>query len=212
MQHLPFRIAIFDCTDTDAMPHNPQLVYCKTAKGHEEIAGRHHGLQSRQRSTLILMDCAKSLGIIATAIPLPELEKTIPFLLQSGFIVLADEQREQATRINAMQNRVVTNDINLTSAALKPAVITPSPQPRSPALTQDPAVIAEVKHFMTTTANTYLGLMGAEIISRIQRCHSAEQLMAAVAHWHMALRDSKTGVAFAADFLEQVRFELHNGN
>lgn len=211
MQHLPSRIAIFDCADTDAMIHNPQLVYCKTAKGHEEITGRHHGLLSRQRSTLILMDCAKSLGIIATAIPLPELEKTVPFLMQSGFIVLADEQRERASR-NAAQPKQAFNDVNLVAAASKPAIIAAPLQLKQSVLTQDPAVLENVKQFMITTANTYLGLMGAEIISRVQRCHNADQLMAAVAHWHMALRDSKIGAAFAASFLEQVKFELQNGN
>ncbi|WP_124948445.1 hypothetical protein [Sulfuriferula thiophila] len=187
------------------MTDNPHLVYCKTAKGQEEIRSRHHGLLSRQRSALILMDCAKSIGIIANAIPLPELQQTVPFLMQSGFIVLADEQREQANRIE-LKPKQRLDDINLVATSSKPAIISP------PQLNQPPDFIENVKHFMITTANTYLGLMGAEVISRIQRCHNADQLMAAVAHWHMALRDSKIGAAFAADFLEQVKFELHSGN
>ncbi|MDR3391479.1 MAG: hypothetical protein P4L77_07040 [Sulfuriferula sp.] len=194
------------------MTDNPHLVYCKTAKGHEEITGRHHGLLSRQRSTLILMDCAKSIGLIANAIPLPELEKTVPFLMENGFIVLADEQREQAIPVAATRKQTLTDDVNLKSAPAKSAIITPPTQPAQPRLTQNPEVIEKVKHFMITTANSYLGLMSMEIISRIQRCHTAEQLMAAVAHWHMALRESKIGAAFAASFLEQVKFELQNGN
>ena len=192
------------------MTHNPHLVYCKTAKGHEEISQRHHGLLSRQRSTLILMDCAKSLGIISNAIPLVELEKTVPFLIQSGFIVLADAQREKATQAVIRHHRL--DDVNLTPSSPQPTQISPSTPAATPALIHNPEVIEKVKHFMITTANTYLGLMGAEIISRIQRCHNAEQLMAAVAYWHMALRDSKIGAAFAASFLEQVKFELLNGN
>lgn len=172
------------------MMDNPLLVYCKTAKGHAEISGRHHGLLSRQRSALILMDCAKTIGLIAIAIPLAELEKIVPFLMQNGFIVLADTHREHATQLSAIN---------------KPA------QAR-PAFTQDPEVIAKVKHFMITTANSYLGLMSTEIISRIQRCHTAEQLMAAVALWHMALRESKICTGFAADFLDQVKFELQSDN
>lgn len=191
------------------MTHNPHLVYCKTAKGHEEISQRHHGLLSRQRSTLILMDCAKSIGIISNAIPLVELEKTVPFLMQSGFIVLADAQREKTTQAATRQPRL--DDVNLTPSSPPTQIAQPAPA-AIPALIHNPEVIEKVKHFMITTANTYLGLMGAEIISRVQRCHNAEQLMAAVAHWHMALRDSKIGAAFAASFLEQVKFELQNGN
>lgn len=180
------------------MIDNPLLVYCKTAKGHAEISGRHHGLLSRQRSALILMDCAKTIGFIAIAIPLAELEKIVPFLMQNGFIVLADTHREHATQLSAINKPALTNGI-------KPA------QAR-PAFTQDPEVIAKVKHFMITTANSYLGLMSTEIISRIQRCHTAEQLMAAVALWHMALRESKICTGFAADFLDQVKFELQSDN
>jgi hypothetical protein len=212
LQHSPANIIIFYRDNTDAMTDNPHLVYCKTAKGHEEITGRHHGLLSRQRSTLILMDCAKSLGLIATAIPLPELKKTVPFLMENGFIVLADAQREQAIQVAATRKRVLTDDINLKPAAAKTPIITQPTQPSRPILTRNPEVIEKVKHFMITTANAYLGLMSAEIINRIQRCHSAEQLMAAVAYWHMALRESKIGAAFAASFLEQVKFELQNGN
>lgn len=192
------------------MTHNPHLVYCKTAKGREEISQRHHGLLSRQRSTLILMDCAKSLGIISNAIPLVELEKTVPFLMQSGFIVLADAQREKSTQAATRQHRL--DDINLTPSSTQSTPIAQPSPAATPALIHNPEVIEKVKRFMITTANTYLGLMGAEIISRVQRCHNAEQLMAAVAHWHMALRDSKIGAPFAASFLEQVKFELQNGN
>lgn len=192
------------------MTYNPHLVYCKTAKGREEISQRQHGLLSRQRSTLILMDCAKSLGIISNAIPLVELEKTVPFLMQSGFIVLADAQREKSTQAATRQHRL--DDINLTPSSTQSTPIAQPSPATTPALIHNPEVIEKVKRFMITTANTYLGLMGAEIISRVQRCHNAEQLMAAVAHWHMALRDSKIGAPFAASFLEQVKFELQNGN
>lgn len=191
------------------MTKDPQRIYCKTDKGRLEIIERQHGLQFQQRNTLILMDCAKSLGMIATAIPLVELEKTVPFLMHSGFIVLSCAPREKDSQITAARQHITTDDSNLTAAQAQP-VIKPEPASR-PILTQNPAVIDQVKGFMIASANTYLGLMGVDIIHRIQRCHTAEQLMAATAFWHLAFRESKNGSPFAAVFLEQVKFELKHG-
>lgn len=190
------------------MIKDPHRVYCKTDKGRQEIVERLHTLTFRQRSTLILMDCAKNLGLIANAIPLAELEKTVPFLLAHGFIVLAEAQHNKA-RLAVPRG---TPDLaNVANAPLPPAAVL-APASIQPVLTQNLEVIDKVKNFMLTSSNTHLGLMGTEIIARIQRCHSADQLMAAAAFWHMAFRESKTGKQFATIFLDQVKFELRNGN
>ena len=182
-------------------------VYCKTDKGRQEIIERRHALTFRQRNTLILIDCAKSLGLIAQAIPLIELEKTVPFLLEQGFIVLASARQENPLAI--LQDK-------LAFAGTSPAPGPPQPiqMPVSTplALTQNPEVLDKVKTFMLTSSSTHLGLMGAETMARIQRCHTAEQLIAAAAFWHMAMRESKTGKEFASIFMEQVKFELKSGN
>lgn len=181
-------------------------VYCKTDKGRREIIERRHGLTFRQRNTLILMDCVKSLELIAGAIPLTELEKTVPFLLEHGFIVLANAQQaeEQLTAARDRQTHV-----GAPNALAMPTPILTSTQAT---LTQNPEVIEQIKTFMLASADTHLGLMGADTIARIQRCRTAEQLMAAAAFWHMAMRESKTGREFAAIFMEQVKLELRSGN
>ena len=188
------------------MTDSPHLVYCKTAKGLEEIGKRQHNLQHRQRSTLILMDCAKNLGLISTAIPMSELEITVPFLMQSGFIVLAKNQPPQIKSSNAKPHPIITNDVNLVSAKSKSNIATTANPPH---LTQNPESIATAKQIMNTTANTYLGLMGTEIINRIQRCHTSDQVLGAAAYWHMALRESKIGTVVATDLLADVKKMLH---
>jgi hypothetical protein len=151
------------------------------------------------------MDCAKNLGLIATAIPMHELEKAVPFLMQNDFIVLAKDQQLQHAIIKSKPNNLGVNNDD------KPAAIRGRQNPAiipAPPLTPDPQIIVTVKHLMETTANTYLGLMGAHVISRIQRCHSAEQLLGAAAHWHMALRESKIGIPVAKDLLDEVKAML----
>ena len=196
---------------------HPDRIYCKTDKGRQEVTARTHGLLARQRSALILIDCAKTVGILANVIPLEELRETVPFLMERGFVVLADSVREQVRMATAAAARsplrtdpVAANPAGKPASAGKPApaVLTSS----APVLTQNVAVVHKVKEFMMTMANTHLGLMGADTIARIQRCHTAEQLLAAAAFWHMALRESKTGTVYASAFLEQVKFELREGN
>lgn len=186
------------------MVDSPHLVYCKTIKGREEVNKRQHSLHHRQRSALILMDCAKNLGLIATAIPMPELQKAVPFLIQSGFIVLAQDQLLQAQPEISKAQPIITNDANLVSVSNKTNIVTT----KTVELTENPEIIAAVKQRMSITANTYLGLMGAQVISRIQRCHTAEQILGAAAHWHMALRESKIGTAVAMDLLAEVKTML----
>jgi hypothetical protein len=87
----------------------------------------------------------------------------------------------------------------------KPALAGAAPEPR---LLQDAEKIRKVKDFMTTTATTYLGLLSADVIHRIERAEGAAQLMAAVGPWHMALRESKHGNRFAGPYLDQVTAAL----
>lgn len=181
-------------------------VYCKTDKGRREIIERRHALTFRQRNTLILMDCAKSLELIADAIPLTELEKTVPFLLEHGFIVLANAQQAEERPTAPRDRQTHAGATNALAIPMPMLASTQAP------LTQNPDVMEQVKTFMLASADTHLGLMGADTIARIQRCRTAEQLMAAAAFWHMAMRESKTGKEFAAIFMEQVKLELRSGN
>lgn len=185
-------------------------VYCKTDKGRREIIERRHALTFRQRNTLILMDCAKSLELIADAIPLTELEKTVPFLLEHGFIVPANAQQEEAGPAVPRDKQTHAGATN--ALAIPIPIPMPMPVSTQAPLTQNPDVIEQVKTFMLASADTHLGLMGADTIARIQRCRTAEQLMAAAAFWHMAMRESKTGKEFAAIFMDQVKFELRRGD
>ncbi len=198
---------------------HPDRVYCKTDKGRQEVGSRTHGLLARQRSALILIDCAKNMGVLANVIPLEELRETIPYLLEQGFVVLAESIREQARMAAAAAARSSLSARGQpdSKSAGRPTANQPAASPAvltsaAPVLTQNVAVVHKVKEFMITMANTHLGLMGADTIARIQRCHTAEQLFAAAAFWHMALRESKTGRLYAGAFLEQVKFELREGS
>lgn len=163
-------------------------VFAKSEKGQEEVVSRAHGLSPRQRQVLIMMDGAKSLQAIAEIIPALELLEIVPILLEQGLI--AHRSGPQA----------------VPAAAAEPVF---EPRVDRPALrVGEDKAIRQVKDFMTVTAQTYLGLLGAEVIRQIEGANGPEELMTAVAQWHMALLESRHGRRFAAPYLEQVRRAL----
>lgn len=174
------------------MSTHANLIYCKTDKGRLEVTERQHGLTSRQRSALIIIDGAKTIDVLAEIIPIAELEQSIPFLNTEGFIMLAD----------ALHKQQLQAQMKAPTAPAAPIIAIKA------GLTQDTQRVSEVRAFMANMANVHLGLMGADVISRIQRCHNAEQLMAVAAFWHMAIRESRTGNPFATTFMEQIKCEL----
>ncbi len=171
---------------TVALPAS-RTVFVKTAKGHAEIAQRRHGLNPRQRHVLIVMDGSRSLETIAAMLPTAELEEIVCFLASEHFIVNAEDGARQQS---AQQGQARES------------------APPQQGLIQDTETLRGVKDFMTITTQTYMGLLGADLIQRIERARDAGQLLAVVGHWHMALHASKQGGRFAQPYLEQVRKAL----
>lgn len=195
--------------------HSAHTVFTKTAKGRDEIARRGFGLNPRQRRVLIVMDGTKSLSTITEMIPKHELDEIIPFLTQQSFIALAKSAAKEIKGIALESHTVHHSTIPEASLSLAPssrASVSSEPLSPSPemvtALTQDVEKLREIKDFMTTTAQTYLGLLAAELIHRIERAKGAEALMAVVGQWHMALRESKHGNRFAGPYLHQITAAL----
>jgi hypothetical protein len=163
-------------------------VYAKTPKGREELNSRKAGLNMRQRSVLIMLDGSKPLDAVKSPLPKDELQDIIAFLTRQELITIANQAENQA------QNDAV-NDAGDAARPSAPAPLAPHK-------------LREAKDFMTTTAQTYLGLLAADLIRRIEHSKDAAQLQTVLGQWHMALRDSKHGHKFATIYLEQISATL----
>jgi hypothetical protein len=210
-------------------------VFSKTEKGREEIGRRCHGLNPHQRRLLIVFDGRKDLQVIASIMHSPDFADNVSFLAREGLITTVEvpaikpqpvgsENSESApSELDETEVHEVTppypapahvlatpgNEVVLPVASATLVALKEPPRPTDElALTDDPAKIRQVKDFMTTTTQTYLGLLGANVIQRIERAKDATQLMSVLGHWHMALRDSKQGGRFAGPYLDQVRKSL----
>ncbi|PWF47828.1 hypothetical protein [Massilia glaciei] len=176
------------------------MVFVKTEKGRAEVSGRHHQLSLRERSVLIHIDGKKDVATLAAlngGAPMrQQLDEMLGALLK---LALVAPLTPQGAMVAALQ---------LVPKA-PPQQAKPAAQVRAGhGLTQDARVIGQVKEFMTTTAQTHLGLLGAGVIERVGRAADAAELMAVVGHWHMALQDSRRGAPLAAEHLEHVKRAL----
>ncbi len=197
-----------------------KIIFSKSDKGREEMSKRSHGLSPLQRRVLILIDGTKDLYAIAAMVPAAQLEQVLPFLAQQGFIVPGSDAEKIKTPAGIERGRNGT-PFSLAKPSIDSADQQPVPAlapisggavaPASAAFTDDPSTIRLVKDFMTTTAQTYLGLLSAPVIQRIEQARTAAQLMAVAGHWNMALRDSQQGKRFASPYLEQVKAALADG-
>lgn len=166
-------------------------VFAKTAKGRDEVIRRVTGLNVRERSVLIMLDGIKRLDRLLHAMPQEELGRIVDHLAKHELIEVSAVE-EQVPDIEAHSSLIAVDTQD-------------QPQPITrPAFLCDSTKLREVKNFMTSTAQTYLGLLSADLIHRIERAQDAPQLMAVVGQWYLALRDSKHGHRFASGYMENV--------
>lgn len=155
-------------------------VFAKTASGRAEMGERRAGLSARQRSIFIMLDGQKPLGRIDTLLPQQQLAEIVEVLLAAGLI----------------------------EAATVAVLATPAPPPAPAVPPADNAELQPIKNLMTETASSYLGLMAADIVRRINAAHTHTQLVAVLGQWHMAMRESKYGKEVAGAYLDEIKARL----
>ena len=165
-------------------------VFAKTAKGRGEVNARGMGLSGRQRTVLIMLDGQRSCAALAAMMPEGQVAGIVTELLALDLIApCAGAAGAPAP-----------------AAAPLPA---PADVPDAGAPQAD-ADVAAIKAYMVQAAQTYLGLLAAEVVERIEGAHDAARLRGVVGHWHLALQASKHGRETAAAHIEYVRTGLRD--
>jgi len=180
----------------------PDRVYAKTEKGRAEVAQRTARLDARARSTLIMLDGQKRCAALSGLLPMAALAPIIGQLEELGLIraVAAPSDRASAAAIPVPAQAY-------TLAPGPAASIMAAPIP-APAPLPEPAHLAQAKATMIHTAETYLGLLAADVVRQVKSAEGKEQLQRALAHWHMAMQASKHGREVAAQHLQQIKASL----
>lgn len=150
-----------------------QLVPKKTAKGCEEIAQRTHGLPMRARRALILVDGHRSVAALAAGTADDGLRETLAQLLADGFI-------EAAAPASAVPDQSGTA----------------APPP------EEAQLCATLKEFMIIQLRAIVvGWRALDMVDRINRCHSLDDLRGEVAAWHAMIVRARDGGPQKADAL-----------
>ncbi|MDE2428414.1 MAG: hypothetical protein KGM99_06775 [Burkholderiales bacterium] len=190
-------------------------IFAKTSKGREEVSQRSAGLSAKQRSILIMLDGSKKLSALTTPVPHNELAEIVDFLRQQELIETASAAiAERPSNTAALTHSTIPANTPAVPATDRVLPATTGNHAAHKDLVRetwitDDASIRKLKDFMTVTAQTYLGLLAADVIRRIELAKDARQLMGVLGHWHMALRDSKQGHRFASVYMEQISAALH---
>lgn len=161
-------------------------VFCKTPKALEELADRRHGLRAKARQLLVMLDGSKPLKSLQAPMTAQELHVLVRELKDSGFI------SHDATKTPP-------------PAAIEPIRITPPTV--SPVATEalDPVKLTRAKAYLIEISQQHLGLMAAKLQREIAEANDTVSFRAALAHWNMALRESRSGSGIAGECLLQAR-------
>ncbi len=186
-------------------------IYAKTSKGHDEIVRPRFGLNPRQRRILTFVDGVRTLVALYGHFPPQEIEDIACSLAGQDFICLVGKQSQETASswLHASARDVYTWNENL---GLKH---TRGQKGANPVLTQDPEKVSKAKEFMLEIAAIHLGILGREIIQKIDTAQCSASLASLAGQWTMALCASKTAARYAQLYLEQLKCmlfeEQHDG-
>jgi len=166
-------------------------VYRKTAAGRAELDRRSAGLSPRQRQLLILVDGRRTEAELAALIGGSDaLAELLAVLRAKGLVADAaggDEETGHTT--------------------IQPA---PEAPPAQHSVLPDER-LAAIHRLMKDSARQHLGVLARELDAVIEHARCPRTLQAAVARWHLALRESRSGQAEADTLLGAVRALIDSG-
>jgi hypothetical protein len=144
------------------------LIFDKTVKGQEEIATRKHGLPSRLRSLLVLVDGKTTVEALTKKVAgLGLNEESIAELVEQEFIALHGEGVAATPAATASAAPAA-----LPAAAQSPAV------PATAILPEGETQFQALYHFYTTTIKSTLGLRGFTLQLKVERCGNIDDFKA----------------------------------
>lgn len=152
------------------------VVFAKTAKGHEEIAGKAGGLTPRQRRVLIFVDGRRTVDELRGMLQSDDLQHTLGMLEEEGYIevaVVSDDSGAFATPAGTLPS--------ITAFAGLPA-------------DGDTLRLQQARNFMSNTINAFVGGLGASsLLERIERAADHAALRSLFDEWYHALVGSREG-------------------
>ncbi len=160
----------------------------KSAKGLAELANSVGNLDLRSRQVLILADGQCTLERMKQLRPNLDVQAIVAKLVAEGYL------NGDAPAAPTAPPRPQTPP----PVASAPVQETPLP----------PEKLAQVREIMIESTRSYVGILGSDIIRRIDAAQSLVQIKGCIAQWNMALRESRGGKQVADQHLREVHLML----
>lgn len=155
----------------------------KSAKGLAELASKDYRLDLRSRQVLILADGLCTLVRMQQLRPNLDVQTIAAKLVAEGYL-------------------------NGGPPSIAPRIPPPAAKDQGQDIPLPPEKLAIVREIMTESTRNHIGLLGGDILRRVDTAHSLIQLKGCIAQWHLALRDSRGGKPVADQHLREVHLVL----
>ena len=149
-------------------------VFTKTEIAIEEIKGNTRRLGARDRQVLVMVDGKRTQESLENFFVHYDVKDILSKLTNSLFIETIERQHQ---RLN--QNKA-TNDQAFTQLSQQYIFL-------------DAQVLRPIQSLLIETTRQHLGILGKDLIAKIENIKEYDELMSFMSKWHMAMRESKTG-------------------
>lgn len=171
----------------------PDSLYCKTEKGLAVLRQQKRTLSLHMRQVLILVDGRHTARELINQFAHINFGQAMYDLIMDGYVKLMQEKPTQQAE-----------PVGMSGGSLIVQPIAPSKQPNHE-LSEDLPALNEIKQIMHESAARFLGVMAANMHTKIDAIHTAAQLKTAIAQWSLALRESRHGQAHAETYLKMIK-------
>ncbi|HEY8024294.1 MAG TPA: hypothetical protein VIF60_06995 [Burkholderiaceae bacterium] len=161
-----------------------KLIFDKTVKGQEEIATRKHGLPSRLRSLLVLVDGKTTVeALVKKVAGLGLNEESIAELLELEFIAPHADSPSAPSMSPAASAAAVSAPVAAPAAApapkpAAPPAAAPAAAPGATILPEGETQFQALYNFYTTTIKSTLGLRGFGLQLKVEKCGNIDDFRA----------------------------------
>lgn len=160
------------------------IVYVKSDRAVKEFEQGNRSLSLKHRQLLIMVNGRRTNSQIAQAVNSEQAIQMLADLEKLGFLI---------------------NPETVSDSELKSDIKTYSAES---SLSQQHLVF--IKTFLIEEAQLQLGLMSRSVEQKVDLVQNADDLKSCIAHWHMAIRDSRNGRTVADKLMERLAHLMAN--
>ena len=171
----------------------PDSLYCKTEKGLAVLLQQKRTLSLHMRQVLVLVDGRHTARELINQFSHLQFGQALYDLLMDGYVKLIQDTA-----------KIHSEPIGVSGGNLIVPPISPSPVSPEP-IKQPSLPYAEIKQVMQESSARFLGVMAANMQSKINDADTPAKLKTAIAQWSLALRESRHGQAYAETYLLMVK-------